>query len=38
MNRNLDSQTKLTEFAPLNQEENNGIGFFISKLFRKSRE
>lgn len=35
MSKNLQSPTKLTEFAPLQQEERpQSVGQFISKLFK----
>lgn len=38
MSKNLQSQTKLTEFAPLQPEEKQqGVGQFISKLFGFTR-
>lgn len=38
MNKNLQSPTKLTEFAPLQSEEKQqGVGQFISKFFKLSR-
>lgn len=38
MNKNLQSPTKLTEFAPLQPEERQqGVGQFISKFFKITR-
>lgn len=38
MNKNLQSPTKLTEFAPLQPEEKQqGVGQFISKLFKLNK-
>lgn len=38
MNKNLQSPTKLTEFAPLQPEEKQqGVGQFISKFFKLGR-
>lgn len=38
MNKNLQSPTKLTEFAPLQPEEKQqGVGQFISKFFKLSK-
>lgn len=38
MNKNLQSPTKLTEFAPLQPEEKQqGVGQFISKFFKLNR-